>query len=56
MARKKTLMKDVYNYDTEVGVIAKKYGLVMDMPFETKLGDFCKMKGYPAWARILKML
>ena len=52
---KKTASKRVrYTYDTEVRVVAEKYRIEMDVPLETKMGDFFKMKGFDSLARMME--
>ena len=43
-----------YTYDTEVRVVAEKYGIELDVPPETKMGDFFKMKGFDSLARMME--
>ena len=55
-AKKTTSGRVRYTYDTEVRVVAEKYGIELDVPPETKMGDFFKMKGFDSLARIMKMM
>ena len=43
----------IYTYDTPISVIEKKYDFKASMPSDTKLGDYFKMKGSHAMARLL---
>ena len=54
---KKKVLQDRYTYNTKMSVIAKNCGLDLgDVSPSMKLGDFFKMIGHPAMARILKMM
>ena len=54
--QRKTKRRKLYTYDTPVGVLTKDYGVMKDIPPETKLGDYFKSKGSDSMVRLLKML
>ena len=60
---KKTMKKRVarknttgYTYDTKMSKLEKKLNLDLNIPPDTKLGDFFNKKGYQSLVRVLQML
>jgi hypothetical protein len=41
-------------YNTKVGGVARKYGVDLGVPDDTKLGDYLKQKGYYALSEMLR--
>ena len=55
-AAKKRTYERPYNYDTKIGVIEKKYKIKLNVPPDTKLGDYYKSKkGFESFVRFLQV-
>lgn len=56
-ATKRITQKSIgYTYDTKMSELEKKLNLDLNIPPDTKLGDFFNERGYQSLVRVLQML